>query len=99
MKKTLLTAALVLVTTQAAAQIPPSKTMATVCSGGSQYCVTDGDGNIIGIFQQQGILNRQIGNQLYFIGYDAYGATVDVTIFWLTADCTGEPYMQSGYIS
>jgi hypothetical protein len=72
----------------AQAQISKGK-MSTVCK--DSYCVYDRGGNILGQVQQAGIINRPIGNALYFAGFGAEGFIVDLGLFYLSTNCRAAP--------
>lgn len=62
------------------------------------FCVYDQGGNLLGVSQQAGILNREINGKLYFAGYGANGLITDLALFFALPNCTGTPMVQSGYI-
>lgn len=79
------------------AQITFNK-MAISCSSViGPFCGYDAGGNLLGIFQTQNILNRQIGGKLYTVGYTAYGLEVDLYRYYASRDCTGQALGSTGY--
>lgn len=62
-------------------------------------CVYDQGGNLLGLFQQANIINREIGGKWHSAGYGANGFTVDLALFYALPSCTGTPMVQSGYIA
>ena len=73
--------------------------MTAICKDGYAWCAYDTGGNLLGVLQQVNILWREAGSVVRFIGYTAAGLTKDLTLFYESTNCTGQPYQQSGYIN
>jgi hypothetical protein len=92
----LLTSAALMATAPAEAQM---NKMNMMCMMGNAWCAYDTGGNMLGVVQQVGILWRQTGATVRFIGYSAMGLVKDTALFYESSNCTGQPYQQSGYIN
>lgn len=73
------------------AQTATKNPMLSTCAHRA-YCAYDTGNHILGIYDQQNILTRQISEQSYNIGYTSFGLESDMSTYYTSRDCTGQPF-------